>query len=213
MKRLPIALLAWPLVYCTAYAQTSVSMPSPPATSPLGTASDAGVGGTGLPLGATEITSPGVSPLFMASPGTAATTGVSCANPGTSLAMGSGSAGIFDGGGTSPGAVGPPQSMRPPRMSTSCGAAAASSVASSAPGGGNGVGIPLGATQLGNLGVSPADPVPTIGMAPVTGGGITIVTPSTPAIAPAVPLETIGGISSLPPPPVPGLAPGNIRHR
>lgn len=211
MIRLPMV-LAWQMLCGAAVAQTAAP---PAATSPLGSVSDTRVAGTGLPLGATEITSPGVSPLFMALPGTGATSGISCANPDTSSASPSGTAGIFDGGGLSLGtAAAPPasgQSLRPPRMNASGGCGSADD-GSAAPASGSAVRIPLGATQLGNPGVSPADALPTIGVAPVTGAGIAIATPSTPVIAPAVPLDTVGGISSLPPVPVPGLVPGNVRR-
>ena len=222
MKRFLIVLTAGPmLLCCPAFAQTSV----PPTallsdTSPLGKASDARIGGTGLPLGATEIVSPGISPLILASPGTGrGMGGVSCATPGTSPANVHGLAAIFDGKGMSLGAAaGAPasgQSMRPPRMSASqiCGSDAGSFAPSPAPGNDNRVGIPLGATQIGNLGVSPAEAVPSTSVTPVT--GVVIETPSTPVVTPAFPLVTIGGISSVPPPPVPGLAPGiaSRQHR
>jgi len=221
-KRFLIVLTAWPmLLRCPTFAQTMVPPTPPPSVaSTPDMPSEARIGGTGLPLGATEIAPLGVSPLSMGSPGTdTGEGGTSCATPGASPAAANALAAIFDGKGMSPGAAARTsasgQSIRPPRVNTTgmCGSDAGSFASTPAPERGNQAGIPLGATQIGNLGVSPAEAVPSTSVTPVT--GVVIETPSTPVVTPAFPLVTIGGISSVPPPPVPGLAPGiaSRQHR
>src|SRR5271169_3949169 len=81
MKRLGIATVVATLLSCNsalspAFAQVGVMggpIPGIAATSPLGMAPGASVPPTGIPLGATELASPGLSPL---TDGTAGMTGV-----------------------------------------------------------------------------------------------------------------------------------------
>src|ERR1700736_1199695 len=92
-----------------AMAQVSgMATPTPTmgATSPLGIASGSSVSPTGIPMGAAEIASPGVSPLPANSTGTIAMpgSGTTCSTLGTSPSGLSGAAASCDGGGT---AVGP----------------------------------------------------------------------------------------------------------
>ncbi|CCE10815.1 exported hypothetical protein [Bradyrhizobium sp. STM 3843] len=102
-------------------------------TSPLGAARPAGI-----PLGSTEIATPGLAPV---SP-----------PQGTGVCAGSGNAGspgaLFDGGGVSGGA------------SLSCADSRIPASALPSPSSAGRVGIPLGATELGGVGVSPTLPVP-----------------------------------------------------
>lgn len=127
------------LVPAAAIAQTTVPGMQPTAgmlaTSPLNPQSTRPVG---IPLGSTEIATPGVSPLNPAQ-STAA-----CAGSGIASSSGA----LFDGGGLS----GP--------SSTNCGGgtAAASSLPSASTVGR--VGIPLGSTEIGGAGISPTVPVP-----------------------------------------------------
>ncbi|MHB0771214.1 hypothetical protein [Bradyrhizobium sp. 5.13L] len=131
--------LTW-LIPAAANAQTTLPTTLPPvgmsATSPLN------LGSTrpeGIPLGSTEIATPGVSPI---SPSQGMTNCPLPENPGSSGAL-------FDGGGLS----GSPslgcsdgtttQPALPPSMSTV-----------------GRVGIPLGSTELGGAGISPSLPVP-----------------------------------------------------
>ena len=82
MRHLWIAAVATMLGCSAAFAQMGPSVPTPgiAATSPLGMSlgSQVGtrVGSTGIPLGATEIASPGISPMI--TDPTAAYSGVAC---------------------------------------------------------------------------------------------------------------------------------------
>ena len=137
----PCAVLAvlW-LVPAAAFAQMTAPGMQPPngmlATSPLNPQSTRPVG---IPLGSTEITTPGVSPLNPAQ------TMPGC--PGSTTTASSGA--LFDGGGMSSGS------------STNCSTmtTATPTPSSSTPTVGR-VGIPLGATELGGAGISPTVPVP-----------------------------------------------------
>jgi hypothetical protein len=224
-----IALLCSP-----AFAQQAAVMPTPSlsATSPLGMVPSAPVGGTGIPLGATEITSPGVSPMPLPSSGIVGST--VCSTVGTAPSTMFGSAASFDGGGMAVGTVAPQSMMQ---MSSSgisptsalidtsgsqsmCGAGASNTTASSAPtspttpGGVPRTGIPMGSTEIGNLGVSSAAAVPIVTVAPT----IASVTPAAPAVTLSAPSTTavpatgnlltgmpsISGITSS----IPALSPG-----
>src|SRR5216683_593613 len=95
-----------------AMAQVSgMASPTPTmgATSPLGIATGSTVSPTGIPTGATEIASPGVSPMPTGSMSTTAMPGSSttCSTLGTSPSGMFGSAASFDGGGTAVGAATP----------------------------------------------------------------------------------------------------------
>ncbi len=131
--------LIW-LILAAANAQTTLPTTLPPvgmsATSPLN------LGSTrpeGIPLGSTEIATPGVSPI---NPSQAMTNCSQTGNTGSSGAL-------FDGGGLSGSpSLGCPdgtttQSALPPSTSTV-----------------GRVGIPLGSTELGGAGISPSLPVP-----------------------------------------------------
>src|SRR5713101_8124250 len=100
------------LVSNVAMAQVSgMASPTPTmgATSPLGIATGSSVSPTGIPLGSTEIASPGVSPMPANSTGTIAMPGSStaCSTLGTSPSGMFGSTASFDGGGTAVGAATP----------------------------------------------------------------------------------------------------------
>src|SRR3984893_9240305 len=83
--------------------------PTMGATSPLGIATGSTVSPTGIPMGATEIASPGVSPMPTGSMGTTAMpgSGTTCSTLGTSPSGMFGSTASFDGGGTAIGAATP----------------------------------------------------------------------------------------------------------
>lgn len=148
-------------------------------TSPLGMAPSTGIGGTGIPFGATEIASPGVSPLPTVAPPAGAAT--SCATAGMAPSTMAGSNATYDGGGlslaastpTSGATSGSATSGLPATtamidtsgLSSMCGSGATNPAASSTPtstasGSGRGVGIPLGSTEIGNLGISSLLAVP-----------------------------------------------------
>ncbi|MBR0845739.1 hypothetical protein JQ607_36585 [Bradyrhizobium liaoningense] len=133
-----------------AIAQTTMPGTQPPAgmlaTSPLNPQSTRPVG---IPLGSTEIATPGTSPLNPAQDMT------NCPGSGNPASPGA----LFDGGGLAGGS------------STACSAStiAPSPLPSTSTVGR--VGIPLGATELGGAGISPTVPVPS----PVPSDGTTSV--------------------------------------
>jgi hypothetical protein len=159
---------------------TGMAAPTPTigVTSPLGMARSTGIGGTGIPFGATEIASPGVSPLPTIAPPAGAAT--SCSTAGMAPSPIAGSNAAYDGGGLSL-ATGAPTSdasgsatsglptttamIDTSGLSSMCGSGATTPAASSIPmstasGSGRGVGIPLGSTEIGNLGISSLLAVP-----------------------------------------------------
>src|ERR1700694_5099121 len=90
---------------------TGMATPTPTmgATSPLGIGTGSTVSPTGIPLGSTEIASPGLSPLPTYSTGTVAMPGSSttCSTLGTSPSGMYGSTATYDGGGVAAGAATP----------------------------------------------------------------------------------------------------------
>lgn len=116
-------LTAWCLLCADpAFAQVEdpldplTAVPSPGITSPLGMGSNGLVGATGIPLGATEMTSLGVSPAptggvtgTIAMPTSSAITsnGTTCSTVGTSSSGTYGSTATYDGGGTASGSGAP----------------------------------------------------------------------------------------------------------
>ena len=155
---------AFGLRRCLFVVGTGAPVPSPLGiTSPLGMAPGSSVPPAGIPMGATELASPGLSPA------PAATIGMT-GNSTTCPAMGSSSPGIsgsgttFDGGGPGAGTGTLPAGAA---TSGTCGTSSSSSASSSAatspisPGGTARVGIPLGSVEIGNAGVSPLLVVPT----------------------------------------------------
>jgi hypothetical protein len=185
MTRFMIATTAAVLLGCGCAAAQVGGMSVSPGPSPLGMTSSLGMGpGTpsapaGIPLGATQLASPGVSPMTSGASPMGPTTGsvtmcsgIGGSMPQTSFGMGgssmtgtssgaatstagmSGSTSVFDGGGMAGTASG------------TCAAIGSSSLAgpaaSASSGGGMGsgssvgrVGIPLGSTELGSGGLSP----------------------------------------------------------
>src|SRR4030081_859134 len=177
------------LVCNVATAQVSgMASPTPSigATSPLGLGTGSTVSPTGIPLGSTEIASPGVSPAPGDATGTIAmpSSSTACSIIGTAPSSMFGSTASFDGGGMAMGTSAPATAatsgtMATSGMSTSSGMSAtsgmlgtsgmsgmcgsgSSSISSSTPtspttpGGVARTGIPLGSTEVGNLGVSSA---------------------------------------------------------
>jgi hypothetical protein len=191
------------------------------ATSPLGIDSSS-IGGTGIPLGATEIKSAGLSPLATYSTGTIALpgSGTTCATSGMSQPGGAGSADTYDGGGmamtsAATATVGSaaasssttgmsvtnvaptdPGTLPISGISTtyaagtvgvtgtcsagSSGLASPSSPASTAPttpGGNPRVGIPLGSSEIANLGVGSWATLPTPLVSPFATAASTTLPP------------------------------------
>jgi hypothetical protein len=184
VRRELIAAILTTLLGCNpVFAQVGgIGSPTPPTpgmglTSPFGMSIAAGsaVGPSGLPLGATELATPGISP---APPSTLGSGFTICS---AVVGAGSGSAtGLFDGGGVSP-------NMSPATGETNSTSAGACNQASGAGSAGTlqsttaspsataplGIGtIPMGSTELGNAGLSPT-PCPLTGPTLPTDGSVT----------------------------------------
>jgi hypothetical protein len=233
MKRFLMITAASALLSGHAFAQQAAVMPTPSlsATSPLGMVPSAPVGGTGIPFGATEIASPGVSPAPISS----TIGGTVCSTIGTAPSTMFGSASNFDGGGMPVGTVTPQSTMAmqsssgiPPTSAlidtsgtqSMCGAGSGSLAASSTPtspttpGGVPRTGIPMGSTEIGNLGVSSAATVPAITVTPTIAStipmvpAVTLPAPNTTTVPaatdPITGMPNISGIQST----VPALSPG-----
>lgn len=234
MKRFLMITTASALLCGPAFAQQAAVMPTPSlsATSPLGMVPSAPVGGTGIPFGATEIASPGVSPAPLPSTGIIGST--VCSTVGTAPSAMFGSAATFDGGGVAVGTVTPQSTMA---MSSSgisptsalidtsgtqsmCGAGSGNLAASSTPtspttaGGVPRTGIPMGSTEIGNLGVSSDAAVPIMTVTPTVAPmsamvpAVTLPGPNTTTVPaatdPITGMPNISGIQSA----VPALSPG-----
>ncbi len=155
-------------------------------TSPLGMSpSGSSVAPTGIPMGATELATPGVSPGSFGLGASTFGAGTTCLGS-TSTGMGTamigtpGSSGLFDAGGVSTGigATQPGTSGTGALSTSTCsqapavGSAVSSQPTTSSTAGTSRLGIPsvpMGSTELGNLGVSPA-PCPATGFASPTPG-------------------------------------------
>lgn len=234
MKRFLMITTAATLLCGPAFAQQAGVMPTPSlsATTPLGMVPGAPVGGTGIPFGATEIASPGVSPAPL--PSTGIIGSAVCSTIGTAPSTMFGSTNTFDGGGVPGGTATPTSTMA---MSSSgisptsalidtsgiqsmCGAGSSSLAASSTPtspttpGGVPRTGIPIGSTEIGNLGISSAAAVPIITVTPTiastipTVPALTLPAPNTTTVPaatdPITGMPNITGIQST----VPALSPG-----
>jgi hypothetical protein len=161
-------------------------------TSPLGAASPlvmgagAPVGPVGIPLGATEMATPGTSP---APSSTMGAMGCSSAAGPTSQAA----APLFDGGGMAGAAS---------SGCTGTGAGGASMPALPTLRAGR-AGIPLGSTELGDAGLSPAPPVSTLFLSPIV--------PS--VTAPLATMDAAPGTATTLPCPVTGTFPDGSTTR
>jgi hypothetical protein len=179
MPRVLIAAMQAALFGCTpVFAQVGgmgSPIPAIGATSPLGMAPGSPVAPTGIPMGATELALPGVSPVPT---GTTGTTGTST----MCLAIGSPSSGLagsntnYDGGGipvqsgtSLPGSAATPGTCG---ISVSSGASSSAAASSSLPGSVARTGIPLGSVEIGNAGVSQLLVVPTPNFPSTLGSGV-----------------------------------------
>jgi hypothetical protein len=206
MKRLWAATVVAILLSCNcefspAFSQVGgMADPTPgiAATSPLGVVPGASVPPTGIPLGATELASPELSPL---TDGTAGMAGFGS----TCSAVGSPSSGIsgastYDGGGMG---LGMEASL--PGSGVICGASSSGSTAamsSTASGNVARTGIPFGSVEIGNAGVSPLVVVPTPSASPSMMGTLgpspstTIGTSTTPSMLGAPTVMGTAGLST-----------------
>jgi hypothetical protein len=197
-RRLSLVAVVIPAVFLCSAAMAQVSgMASPTptigATSPFGMGMDSAVSPTGIPLGSTEIASPGVSPAPAGVTGTISmpSSGATCSTIGAAPSEMYGSTATYDGGGMTMGTATPATGANLGTMATSgtstssgmldtaglsgmCGSGSSSVASSSAPtsttpttaGGAARTGIPLGSTEIGNLGVSSAAAVPMLSVSP-----------------------------------------------
>ncbi len=176
MRRvLIVATTALLLSYGPGYAQMALpgaglpgAGPGMGSTSPLGMGPDAPVGATGIPMGATELATPGISPgpVSGASTGSLGTT---CSSMGMGSTMPAGtstSTGLFSAGGVGTDATQLESSNLSSMSSGTCTQTPGTSTATpSTATAGSTLGIPtvpLGSTELGNAGLSPA-PCPSMG--------------------------------------------------
>src|SRR6267143_1246865 len=134
MRPLLLVATAWCLLCAgPAFAQVEdpldplTAVPSLGATSPLGMSANGSVGTTGIPLGSTEITSPGVSPaptggvtgtIAIPTNGAITTSGTTCSTGGMSASGTFGSTASFDGGGAAAGSAAPATAATTDPMAT-----------------------------------------------------------------------------------------------
>jgi hypothetical protein len=189
MRLSVIAVLVPALFGCHTVAMAQVGEIASPTsaiapTSPLGIEGGSAVSQTGIPLGSTEIATRGTSPVPVGATGTISmpVSGTTCSTAGTSPSGMFGSTASFDGGGTAAGNATSGVSTTSGMLDTSglsgmCGSGSSSAASSSTPastspltlGGAARTGIPLGSVEIGNLGVSSAAAVPTMGVSPTAG--------------------------------------------
>jgi hypothetical protein len=208
------------LVCNSAIAQvgTIAATPTLNATSPLGAAPGASVEPTGIPLGATEITSPGLSPAPTGVTGTisipSTSSGSACSTAGTAPSSMFGSTASFDGGGMGIGiGTGSPATATTAGSPSMTGTTAMSGTSAS----------PGISSILGTSGVSATSgTLETAGMSGMCGSGSnSVISSSTPtSTAPTapggmartgIPLDSteIGnlGVSATPAVPTPAVSP------
>ncbi len=157
------AILAASILACgSALAQVGgTSSPSPlGVTSPLSIGPTSAVPRTGIPLGAMELPSPGVSPS--ATPCSGVADPMSQGSPGgASAGTPSSATSMFDGGGTAGTASGVCATIGSDPSAASPGIGAPSPGMGPASSGGR-IGIPLGSTELGAQGLAPPPDISTI---------------------------------------------------
>ena len=188
MRRLWMTVAIAALGCSPAFAQvggTSVPTPGIAATSPLGMSGSSqtgtSVGPTGIPLGATEVTSPGISPMLSDPTGMMGSTCSVDGSASTGISGGISGVSTYDGGGLAVGGGMLGGSAAP------CSAASSGVASSASPSGASRTGIPRGSVEIGSAGVSPlitlpapaasSSPMGTLGSSPSTIGTLTV--PST----------------------------------
>ena len=198
MRRLWMTVAIAALGCSPAFAQvggTSVPTPGIAATSPLGMSGSSqtgtSVGPTGIPLGATELTSPGISPMLTDPTGMMGSTCSVDGSASTGISGGISGVSTYDGGGLAVGGGMLGGSAAP------CSAASSGVASSASPSGASRTGIPLGSVEIGSAGVSPlitlpapaasSSPMGTLGSSPSTIGTLTVpstlASPSSPTYA------------------------------
>jgi len=165
--RFTIVVVAALLVCGAAQAQAPSISPGLPlgVTSPLGIGPAGPVGPTRIPLGATELATPGASPILSGASPLDPLTGVACGGAlsaaATSAAVTSATTGAsrsatFDGGGMGASAGGGSTTASASGPCAPMGSAAAATAGTASPGSPVGpIGLPMGATEMGSAGLSP----------------------------------------------------------
>jgi hypothetical protein len=201
MRRALIAATLAALFGCSpAFAQVGgMGTPGIAATSPLGMVPGASVPLTGIPLGATELASPGLSPLTDGTIGLAGA-GTTCSATG-SASGGMYSSSTYDGGGMGMG-TSLPGSAAICGTGSSSGASLTAAMPATSSSGVVRPGIPLGSVEIGNAGVSPLVVVPTPSASPSTMGTLspspsTIGTSTMPSMMGAPTMPSVTGTAGL----------------
>jgi hypothetical protein len=208
MKRLWTAtvvatLLSYNCAFSPAFSQVGgMADPTPgiAATSPLGVVPGASVPPTGIPLGATELASPGLSPLTNGTAGMAGF-GSTCSAV-ESSSSGISGASTYDGGG-----MGLGMGASLPGSGVICGASSSGSpsstaaMSSTASGNVARTGIPFGSVEIGNAGVSPLVVVPMPSVSPSVMGTLgpspsTTIGTTTPSMLGAPTVMGTAGLST-----------------
>ena len=174
----PLRLIRWSLFVASSPASAQIGGIGPsPLGSPLGMTSPLGIGPapavprTGIPMGATELSSPGVSPMTSGTSPLGAAPGniTTCSSIGGSFSGTTGTSGsstTFDGGGmgnasgTCAGLASGPSAGPASSASSPTGMGLGSPVGR--------LGIPLGSTELGVGGLSPPPDVSSTPSAPLS---------------------------------------------
>lgn len=186
-----LSLLATLLAHDCAFAQTSTPNASLFTSSPSPTVgASIPVAPVGIPMGATELAVPGLSPPPTGSIGNGCST--------TGGTTGSTGSGLFDGGGmASTGSIGCMQSGSSTGASTTIPSLTAGQGGPTGP-----AGIPLGSTELSNAGLSPPPPLTTINIPttaftmPPTSTATSSGVVSMPSTSPCTTTGTFGGVTT-----------------
>jgi hypothetical protein len=214
MRRALIAMIvAAPFGCNLALAQTDgmgSPIPSIGATTPLGMTPGSSVPPVGLPMGATELASPGLSPAFTSPAGMTMGTGTTCSAMGNASAA-SASSTDYDGGGMGVGTGTPlPGSATSSGTCSTSGSSAASSSAamsSSSPSSVSRTGIPLDSVEIGNGGLS-GMPVPTLPL-PTMSPTATVAMPD--SSSPVSAAGSMPTITTMSPSAITNYGPGGVQ--
>ena len=217
MRPILIAFVVAVLFGCDpAVAQMDDTVSGVDATSPLGMTAGTTIPPTGNLMGATELTSAGLSPFPIGSPGVTGN-GVACpAQAGSALGM-SGTTTTYDGGGMMMGMPLPGSTAFSGTCGTSStgGAASFSAMSTPSPGGASPAGIPLGSFETNNAGLSPLPVGPVPNPMPLVAGSsaypsMTMAPGSSPPMVAApstfAPSVEIGGPCTTTGPTVPSMS-------
>jgi hypothetical protein len=195
MRRVLVAAMTAILVSGSARAQTGASGPSPLGiTSPLGIGAAAPVPRTGVPLGATELQSSGVSPLTSGTSPLGPPTSSSATCSGINSPAGNLSGGVngvpsaapgslFDGGGIAGTASGTCANFGTATGNPAASPSSPTGMGSTAAGR---IGVPMGSTELGVGGLSPMPQVPSANPMAPSSSQMPTTNPALPSTTPTM---------------------------